>query len=688
MAEQRAKRSSVIGRRLGRALFATSGIAALVSCLVLGAHEISSFQASTNRTIRTLAQTISLTLADAVRFDDELTAMSVLASTDAAPEILAVGLYDADGKIFARHQSDSTSGEHLLPPRLSDAMLGLDETRIDDAGTDLVVYHPLAIEGRHWGTFLIVWSTSDFWAQLWTTVALVACLLSLVLVASWFATNQLRREIANPLSMLASEALVAVPDDARAALRDGDDEIEVLRKALAAWVAMRQVIDVIDENTSVVSGGVDALREASGAMQEEAQLQAQAADEAIDSVTQIARSTVDASASVDRVAERFQDTSSSIRELGVSGGLIENRMQGLMESVDSASFGSQQTAAGLQQTANAMSSVLESSASLRELADELARSVEGVGAKAGDTGEVAEGARTTAHTGAHVVDQTRLAIEEIDRTFSTIQETVGDLSERCGEIGDSLRVIESIADETNLLALNAAIIAAQSGEHGRAFSVVAESVRGLAVRTVGSAREIHDSLAILRASATRATETVEGAGEKVSRGVAYSNQAGDALKDIIQASAVAAAHVEEIATVAREQSADLAKVRSAIEGVDTLVEEVSRSVDSQKEIGSEIANAMAGVREVSQQVGSLMTQQKLETEKISAAASDVESELDSIRRAAKSQAEVGLEIGVSLDLFRAAAKTGTARAQSVHEIVASLAEQTTRLRGVVKDRDF
>lgn len=671
-----------IARRLTGAIFLTSGIAVLASCLVLGVHHVSTYRSASSQSIRTLAETLSLGLADAMRFDDRDTALAILRSTHPASEILAAAVYDEEGRLFAVHSSAGDDDD--VPARLDESLRLPDVTVFDETANQTIVYHPVAIAGKRWGTFVLYWSMDEFWSNLTRTLLIVVALLALVVGVAWRATQRLRRDVAHPISALAAAARGAITDEARRALSGRDDELEVLRGALAAWVKMREVVRAVEESTTTVSHGVETLGDASRGIRDEAREQSEAARAALESVQAIARSAVDVDEAVDRVTTRIEETTTAIHHLDGSGADIERQVEGLVRSVDSASGGSRDAAVALEGVSRNMGSLVKATNQMRLLSEQLATSVAVVEAKAVDTEQVSGGARRTADEGAEVVEQTRSVIEGVDASFDSLRESVDDLSARCANIAESLGVIESIADETNLLALNAAIIAAQSGEHGRPFAVVAESVRNLAVRTVSSAREIHDALEGLRESSQRATETVAGAGVEVREGVAHSKRASSALVDIISAAKTTAEHGAEITHATGRQQADLEAVRAAIDEVDRLAEDIGGALHDQERIGSSIAEAMEGVRNTSKEVGVLISRQKKETENISRAADDVSVAFTSIREETRSQARAGDAIDENLAHLLSKTESASQRADTLHELVEMLSEQTSRLRATVE----
>src|SRR5450759_1398810 len=132
---------------------------------------------------------------------------------------------------------------------------------------------------------------------------------------------------------------------------------------------------------------------------------------------------------------------------------------------------------------------------------------------------------------------------------------IGSLGKRSDDIGEIIELINDIADQTNLLALNAAIEAARAGEHGRGFAVVADEVRKLAERTSASTTEISDMIKTITDGVQKTVESMDEAKDKVGTGVEFSSQASTALERIIESIDHLHGGVHQIATAIEEMSA-------------------------------------------------------------------------------------------------------------------------------------
>ncbi len=168
----------------------------------------------------------------------------------------------------------------------------------------------------------------------------------------------------------------------------------------------------------------------------------------------------------------------------------------------------------------------------RQSVEEMSQSVADITRNAADAADAANNANQEAEQGREVVQQTVDGIKDLEQTVSSAAETINQLQEDTNRVNVVLDVIKGIAEQTNLLALNAAIEAARAGEQGRGFAVVADEVRNLASRTQESTEEINQMLEQLQSAAGKAVEMMDSSQSRVEASVESAHQAGDRLSVI------------------------------------------------------------------------------------------------------------------------------------------------------------
>lgn len=254
---------------------------------------------------------------------------------------------------------------------------------------------------------------------------------------------------------------------------------------------------------------------------------------------------------------------------------------------------SEEIAAGMerqqQQTSQVSAAVEEMSASVIEVAQ-----------KAAEASVKATGAGDQAATGGEVVSRTVDGIRAVSDQVNESAVAVGELGKRGEEIGEIISVINDIADQTNLLALNAAIEAARAGEHGRGFAVVADEVRKLAERTTKATEEVGESIRAIQSETTKAVDRMQSGQERVDEGVQLAEQAGEALGVIVNESQALAGMIQSIAAAAEEQSAASTEVAQTVESINAVTNESTEGV---RQAAQAAAQLSAKSEELQQLVG-------------------------------------------------------------------------------------
>ncbi len=212
-----------------------------------------------------------------------------------------------------------------------------------------------------------------------------------------------------------------------------------------------------------------------------------------------------------------------------------------------------------------------------------------------ETSVVAKKANEDARNGAHVVQNTVKVISELEQEIVTVSESIAELSLNTQNVGSVVEVIDSIAAQTNLLALNAAIEAARAGEQGRGFAVVADEVRSLAARTQQSTLEIRDKIEELQNSAHKAVDMMLSSKTKTEQGVIEASRVGDSINTILEGITIITDMSCQIATAAEEQSyvaeemdENLISINDAVDSTSNVADRSLKSANALVEMSLEL----------------------------------------------------------------------------------------------------
>lgn len=193
--------------------------------------------------------------------------------------------------------------------------------------------------------------------------------------------------------------------------------------------------------------------------------------------------------------------------------------------------------------------------------------------------EIANRASGMANNGADVVQETLRGMEQIAGKVRESAHTVESLGARSDQIGAIVGTIEDIADQTNLLALNAAIEAARAGEQGRGFAVVADEVRALAERTTRATKEIGEMIKAIQQETGGAVISMEQGVQEVEKGMDSSRRSGEALQQILEGINEVTMQVHQIATAAEEQTAVTGEISSNIHQITDVVQQTANGAN-------------------------------------------------------------------------------------------------------------
>ncbi|CZT31309.1 Methyl-accepting chemotaxis protein McpS [Pseudomonas cerasi] len=322
---------------------------------------------------------------------------------------------------------------------------------------------------------------------------------------------------------------------------------------LAAWVITRQITTPLQETLEVVE------RVASGDLSRNLK--------------------VDRKDELGKLQATIQRMTVSLREL--VGGIRDGVTQ-IASAAEELSAVTEQTSAGVNSQKVETDQVATAMHEMTATVQEVARNAE-------EASEAAVAADRQARDGERVVNEAIAQIERLASAVGNSSEAMGALKQESDKIGSVLDVIKSVAEQTNLLALNAAIEAARAGEAGRGFAVVADEVRSLAQRTQKSTEEIEALIAGLQSGTQQATTVMDSSRELSTSSVELTRRAGGSLESITKTVSAIQAMNQQIAAAAEEQSATAEEINRSIINVRDVSEQTSAASEETAASSVELA---------------------------------------------------------------------------------------------------
>ncbi|MBC7963250.1 MAG: methyl-accepting chemotaxis protein, partial [Steroidobacteraceae bacterium] len=319
-------------------------------------------------------------------------------------------------------------------------------------------------------------------------------------------------------------------------------------------------------------------------------------------IREINHSITDVSASVVVLSSLSSSNASSMTEMSHSLQFTTHHMEALVHSVEEVSSSIVEMASAIRQIEDNAATLKTDTSITAALVIEMDNAIKRIGTQAIDTSLIAETVRKDAEDGWKSVDATIAGINEIKVSSNITFDAIENLSRRVANIGKILSVIDEVAEQTNLLALNASIIAAQAGERGKSFSVVASEIKDLAKRTGNHTREISEIILGVREETERAVKAISLSEKRISEGSELSHKSGAALLKIVNGIETASSQMVEISKTALSQAEASTSMQQAMNRVAERVEQIALSTQEQSHGSKLITSAVERMREITQGV--------------------------------------------------------------------------------------
>ncbi len=376
-----------------------------------------------------------------------------------------------------------------------------------------------------------------------------------------------------------------------------------------------------------------------------------------DAIESISSSVEELNASISEISEAAESlavsseqTASAIEEMSASISQIAENSTELFESVESTSSSIEQMSISLKEVSENADRLLKSAEDTLSALEEIRAAIKEVEDNSKESAALSEKVMQDAATyGIESIEKTLKGMERIKISAETTAEYMNQLGNRSEEIGKILTVIDEIADQTTLLALNAAILAAQAGEHGKGFSVVADEIRNLAERTAFSTQEIASLINNVRKEIKEAIDTTQYGLEAVNEGLSLVKESSEAFHRILDSARQSSDMAKAIKQATSEQAKAAEFVAELMENVRDMVSQIARATSEQSKGMSLIMDATEMVRNIANQLKRSTEEQSHQGKLIKDSTDIVKDKSQQIANAIREQKSGSAEIKRSIE---------------------------------------
>ncbi len=284
---------------------------------------------------------------------------------------------------------------------------------------------------------------------------------------------------------------------------------------------------------------------------------------------------------------------------------IRNFIKSLLDAITAVASAANQISSSTEEMAAGAQEQSSQTTEVAAAVEQMTKTIYETTKNTGQAAEASKNAGKVAKEGGNIVEETIIGMNRISDVVTKSAETVQELGKSSNQIGEIVQVIDDIADQTNLLALNAAIEAARAGEQGRGFAVVADEVRKLAERTTKATKEIATMIKQIQKDTAEAVISMQTGKNEVNNGKQLALKAGDALTEIISGADKVVDIVTQVASASEEQSSASEQISKNIESISSVTQQSASGVQ-------QIAHASEDLNRLTLNLQELIAQFKLD----------------------------------------------------------------------------
>ncbi len=488
--------------------------------------------------------------------------------------------------------------------------------------------------------------------------------------------------IASAIERIAAGDLATAPDIAAASTDAGDRALALTIDRLARQLR-RVVFGLRRAAGSVEIVATDVLRGTRG-LSQSVHDEGSSVEETSSSIVQINVSLRRVEESLNALSALAQATSTSALEMATSIDQVSVNADSLSHEVEELASAIEEMAVSIQAVAGGAGSLSESAASTVAAAAAIDRSTQRIDESANSAAALSDEVRHSAVRGSRVVDETAETMGALKQAIDRATESINSLGNRSEQVGAIVTVIDEIAERTNLLALNAAILAAQAGPHGRGFRIVADEIKELSERTAASTAEISDLIASVRSDVLAATDRVAAGDRLAGTGVAQAQAAAEALEEISRSASRASSEIRAIAGATSEQTKETSKVLEAAELVRSRAREIERATAEQASTSQHIGERAVHMSQLTEHVRRATVEQAEASKHIAHAMEELTDVVGQIQTAVGEQSIGTGHVLRAIEVIKEVVSRNQASIATINSAVDALGREAALLRKEVE----
>lgn len=558
-----------------------------------------------------------------------------------------------------------------------------------------IIIGPLAISSEpvKLGELRLAVYPADIDARLrsYAVSALVEHLFIFVILAGIIFIS-VSRSIIAPVRGLgdALKGMIDRKDFTRRVETSGGDEIGSLGRGVNYLIErLEQIVHEMGAIASKISDLSPAISADAHEIRRSAELETEAIASVSSSVGEMSSSIQSMSEGAESLSHSADEVSSAILEMNASNQEVARHTGELTSVVEDVTTSVLEMIASIREVAGHVETLSTAADETSTSAVQIEASVREVEQAAKESARLSQQVSLEARDiGVRSIHETVVAIDTIKDAVGRYSGLVTQLGKRSEEIGKILGVIVDVAERTNLLALNASILAAQAGEHGRGFAVVAEEIKALADRTAGSAQDISRLIIAVQKEARDAVSAIAESLTAVDEGVRRARDADAALQKILTSSGSSAETAVMIEHAMAEQATGIRHVSESITNVRQLMSQILSATQAQSKGTEMILNAAEGMRDIARHVRSAMTEQGRGGKQIVTASENVAARAGQIALGTKEQRQASAQILESMERIQDLPRRNMKRMEGMTTSLKALGEQAELLKQEISTMTF